>query len=224
MLQLVQDRKFYPELCRWAGIDGLTYAEQKRRVFAGWLFADKYPNAALVAALEREAPMMAAYRTRARSIAHNRLALDLQTLEADIMISGVVPRLRAVGIESCSIHDGVLVQADRVDAARTIIAHEFARVTGIMPMLHFHGAIEAQRPDIQMNVGIAGVIIEPASATASLAPTFTPCLPPSSRGSVACPADYCPDCWAQRIVVPLESYFGCDHRPPRPKLWSVSTG
>ena len=142
-LRLVRDGKFYSALCGWAGKGDLPHKKQKRMVFAGVLFAKDHSRSELWPAVQERVPVMAGTITAAKLRGANALALQLQKLEADIMLGRVFPRLTSLGIHGISLHDGCLVPSEHTTTAASVIAEEFAAVTGITPTVRIKDSAAA---------------------------------------------------------------------------------
>ena len=251
LLQLAFSRQFYPAACEWAGLTGLSYDEQKEAVFSGLIFAQEWPDKAMVAGFWKHAYKLAKYAEELRAadaplrrqkIKANSLANGLQTLEADIMIKAVTRELRAAGIESLSIHDGVIVPVPHHAQTERIIEEEFQRLTGIKPQLHSTDNRMKQSIVSEHDTHAIGLVNfsetqtvsapKPVEATATLMdPAFDqvvvtpgPCIlgaPVATSGPaepvrVPCPSDLCPGCWVANRAILLHSAFGCEHQAPSP--------
>ena len=60
---------------------------------------------------------------------------DLQFLEAQAVIGTMLTLMRAHGVPSLSMHDGLIVPRSKADLAKAVLAREFHRVVGVEPML-----------------------------------------------------------------------------------------
>lgn len=140
-LSLAKAGSFYATVCGWAGLGHLSHKEQKEEVFRGVLFARCPGRSPVWSGVDRHLQIMAEYITKSKGEvskqrgidASNALALRLQSLEADIMMGRVFPRLTAMGIAGISLHDGCLVAREHLEKARQVIEEEFEAATGILP-------------------------------------------------------------------------------------------
>ena len=77
------------------------------------------------------------------SVTNGRFGVEMQNLEADIMINGVCEEIRTDhGFFTTPIHDAVMVEAENVEWTRLIIEKHTDRVIGVKPKLSVknHGA------------------------------------------------------------------------------------
>lgn len=65
------------------------------------------------------------------------LSRKLQSMESDVFIDKVLPRLFGNGIPACPIHDGILCpnKEDELDLVRNILKEELYQATGLQPQL-----------------------------------------------------------------------------------------
>ena len=66
---------------------------------------------------------------------HSDIWGDLQFREAEAVIGTMLILMRAHGVPSLSMHDGIIVPRSNADLANTILAREFHRVVGVEPAL-----------------------------------------------------------------------------------------
>ena len=62
-----------------------------------------------------------------KKVNYKDLAIELQRVEADIMINSVVPRLAEKKIFVLTIHDSILTTPDNVELVKEIIMNEFKK-------------------------------------------------------------------------------------------------
>ena len=60
----------------------------------------------------------------------NKLALELQSIEADLVIGKVVDRLRLLGIPCLTVHDSIVCKVSDVEAAFGILDEELEKLIG----------------------------------------------------------------------------------------------
>ena len=66
---------------------------------------------------------------------HSDIWADLQFREADAVIGTMLILMRAHGVPSLSMHDGIIVPRSKADLAKATLASEFERVIGTAPIL-----------------------------------------------------------------------------------------
>ncbi len=69
---------------------------------------------------------------------------DLQFREAEAVIGAMLSLMRAHGLPSLSMHDGIIVPRSKADLAKTILVREYHRVVGVEPML----TVEPEKPEV----------------------------------------------------------------------------
>ena len=75
---------------------------------------------------------------------HEDIWADLQFSEAEAVIGAMLSLMRAHGVPSLSMHDGIIVPRSKADLAKTVLAREYHRVVGVEPML----TVETEEPEV----------------------------------------------------------------------------
>ena len=75
---------------------------------------------------------------------HSDIWADLQFSEAEAVIGAMLSLMRAHGVPSLSMHDGIIVPKSKADLAKTVLAKEYHRVVGVEPML----TVEPEEPEV----------------------------------------------------------------------------
>jgi hypothetical protein len=85
--------------------------------------------------MEKLFPEMAEIITRLKWPNHNRLAIELQRREAEVMIGKVVPRFAAAfpGVPFLTVHDSIAIPHQYADAAKALLADAINEATGYLP-------------------------------------------------------------------------------------------
>jgi hypothetical protein len=60
----------------------------------------------------------------------NKLALELQSIEADLVIGKVVDRLRLLGIPCLTVHDSIVCKVADVEIAHEVLDDELEKLIG----------------------------------------------------------------------------------------------
>ena len=74
---------------------------------------------------------------------HSHIWADLQFREAEAVIGTMMILMRAHGVPSLSMHDGIIVPRSKADLAKATLASEFRRVVGTTPTL----TVDPEEPD-----------------------------------------------------------------------------
>lgn len=75
---------------------------------------------------------------------HSDVWADLQFREAEAVIGAMLSLMRTHRVPSLSMHDGIIVPRSKADLAKTILAREYHRVVGVVPML----TVEPEAPEV----------------------------------------------------------------------------
>ena len=73
---------------------------------------------------------------------------DLQFREAEAVIGTMLILMRAHGVPSLSMHDGIIVPRSKADLATTTLAREFHRVVGVEPVL----TVDTLEPEVHSDL------------------------------------------------------------------------
>ena len=74
---------------------------------------------------------------------HSDIWADLQFREAEAVIGAMLILMRAHGVPSLSMHDGIIVPRSKADLAKGILSREFHRVVGVEPTL----TVDTEEPE-----------------------------------------------------------------------------
>lgn len=132
---LTCSERFYETFGEWAGLTGLTKDELKNRFYIEVLFGKSFCRGRLWDALQERFPKLAAFITSVKWRNHKELARILQKEEARLVLGIIVPGLTAKGIETLSIHDGLLAHRECLEEVRDYMAAEIERATGYRPLV-----------------------------------------------------------------------------------------
>jgi hypothetical protein len=126
---------FYGRVAALGELESRDKAKTKTFIY---IFFDRTrPEAKFWIKFSAEFPVLAEALIQRRKCAYNAIALDLQGLEAKIMVEGVCAKLGAKNIFGISIHDGILCRVQDKDRIAEMIKQEFLDVLGHEPKIKF---------------------------------------------------------------------------------------
>ena len=129
-LALVEGGKFYEliqVLCENLDRDKL------KKNFLTYLFSKNHWDVRAGEAFKGQFPELAARIHGMKVEQYNALAIELQKLEADLVINTIVPLCANRGIPAITIHDSILTLPEWVDEVREMLKGECERMYGIVP-------------------------------------------------------------------------------------------
>ena len=144
-LEAVRSGDFYEELGAAAGLK-LPRNEIKEKTFAEVFYGRSLPAgaSAMRDAFSQLYPNVAQAITARKTPDYRRLALEMQYLEAEIILHNALPRLKALNprIRVLTVHDALYVPLAHVELAVSCLQSAFQARTGHQPNFK----IEAQTP------------------------------------------------------------------------------
>ena len=133
-LSLCRSGLFYENLRSWSGME-INRDKFKERCFQEVFYGTFRSHRAVWAAFKNSFPILAAAIVAEKVKSKNAFALRLQSLEAEIFISGIVAECAAKKIPVVSIHDGIRCKVTDSDAVAEIILRHWTARTGFSPRL-----------------------------------------------------------------------------------------
>jgi hypothetical protein len=144
-LEAVRSGDFYEQLGAAAGLK-LPRNEIKEKTFAEVFYGRSLPAgaSAMRDAFSQLYPNVAQAITARKTPDYRRLALEMQYLEAEIILHNALPRLKALNprIRVLTVHDALYVPLAHVELAVSCLQSAFQARTGHQPNFK----IEAQTP------------------------------------------------------------------------------
>ena len=132
---LASSERFYETFGEWIGLDETDHDNLKTRFFQEVLFGRKWFRAKMWEALEARFPRLAEFIDRVKRDDHCALARLLQQEEARVVIGQIAPILMARGIETLSIHDGLMARKEHLKEVQSIMTSTIERETGNRPLV-----------------------------------------------------------------------------------------
>jgi len=131
-LELVESGKFYEVL---QVLCDAPDREKFKKQFYSYLFSPNYWQTKAGEVFKNHFPELAAVIYEMKKDEYNALALALQQLEADLVITAVVPILAQKGIPIVTIHDSIATLPECVEEVKKVIQTECFRLYGIAPSI-----------------------------------------------------------------------------------------
>jgi hypothetical protein len=141
-LAIVSEGQFYEELNKASGCPFVNDKrdELKKAVYVQVLYGRRWADSPLWAGFEDLFPMLSRIVAERKSKDYRQLAIEMQRLEASVMIGLVVPRLAETfpGVPFLTVHDSLTVPHELASEAATLLENTVEEAAGHKPALRIN--------------------------------------------------------------------------------------